>query len=113
MVAPEYLHVTGKAIPLTFWGGTVLFLLSIGAATTTAMREEAKVRAARWAACDGACRPSTTSYRSGGLCCLNAVERVTRGARPSRRALSVLSAGKNTGDRFVGQPAFRGDLHHV
>jgi hypothetical protein len=42
MVAPQYLHLTGIAVPLAFWGGLILFLLLVGLAAFVALRGEAK-----------------------------------------------------------------------
>jgi hypothetical protein len=42
MVAPEYLHLSGVAIPITFWGGIALAVVLICAAAIVALRGEAK-----------------------------------------------------------------------
>ena len=42
MAAPEYLHLSGLAVPLAFWGGIALFLTLIAAAAIIALRGEAK-----------------------------------------------------------------------
>ena len=44
MVAPEYLHLTGAAIPLTFWGGIGLTVLLILSAAGLALKGEAQSR---------------------------------------------------------------------
>jgi hypothetical protein len=43
MVAPQYLNLTGAAIPLTFWGGITLTVALILIAAVIALRTEAKV----------------------------------------------------------------------
>ena len=42
MAAPEYLHLTGTSLALTFWGGIVLTVLFIVAAVILALRGEAQ-----------------------------------------------------------------------
>jgi hypothetical protein len=42
MAAPEYLHLTGKRLALTFWSGSVLTVLLITAAVILALRGEAQ-----------------------------------------------------------------------
>jgi hypothetical protein len=42
MVAPEYLHLSGIAIPLAFWGGIVLTIVLLAVAVIIAMSGEAK-----------------------------------------------------------------------
>ncbi|MEA2921961.1 MAG: hypothetical protein QOF07_1924, partial [Bradyrhizobium sp.] len=42
MAAPEYLHLTGRSLALTFWGGIVLTVLLIVAAVILALRGEAQ-----------------------------------------------------------------------
>jgi hypothetical protein len=42
MAAPEYLHLTGTSLALTFWGGIVLTVLLIVAAVILALRGEAQ-----------------------------------------------------------------------
>ena len=42
MVAPEYLHLSGAAVPITFFGGIALFLALIVAAIIVALRGEKK-----------------------------------------------------------------------
>ena len=41
MVAPEYLHLTGLAVPITFWGGIGLAVALIASAAVTALWGEA------------------------------------------------------------------------
>lgn len=42
MAAPEYLHLTGIALAITFWGGVLLTLLLLFLAIAVALRGEAK-----------------------------------------------------------------------
>ncbi len=50
MVAPEYLHLTGIAIPITFWGGIGLAIALIVIAGVVAARGEARepIKGHRW-----------------------------------------------------------------
>jgi hypothetical protein len=46
MVAPDYLHLTGVAVPLTFWGGIGLTFTLIIFAAVVALRSERKAKQA-------------------------------------------------------------------
>jgi hypothetical protein len=48
MVAPDYLHLSGIAVPLTFWGGIVLSVVLILIAAIIALRAEREAPTGRW-----------------------------------------------------------------
>lgn len=48
MVAPEYLHLSGIIVPLTFWGGIVLSVVLILIAGIIALRAEREAPTGRW-----------------------------------------------------------------